>query len=532
MKSISYSIRFIVTSTIIAMGILGLCLTMVSSEIYRNNAVKNHKATIEKLVDISSNRLLLELTDQARKMGSSHQQEPAFKTALKNNDHAALEESLNTQFHRVFVTAKILNLEKIILLNKEFSFLSETTEGNTILNWQDIECPGLFERARQAKGADRLKTKSGICNHNEKTYHIVILPVGGLILKGYMMIITDPVNNLKTIENDIGMPVKLIYNNETVVYKSQNWDEVSNSNDYIIADYHLKNSNDSVSLHIEIIENIAPFYNKLPNTRIVIMAITSIVTFIAIFTAIIIINITTLNPLNRITNLLSLIRNDKKRLSDKIEVTGTYEVRQLAISFNEMTSEMEELHDKMEEMAYTDQLTNLPNRHLFNEKLQKIISHQQFKKKGFAVLMMDLNKFKPINDTFGHKAGDKILCEVGRRLKSVLRTNDSILRIDNIQAADEEYKDENTIARLGGDEFTAIIANITDRETAKIVAEKITLAMQQPFEIENHQLDVGICIGIALYPQDSRDPSDLLHKADIAMYIAKENTNYYAFYNE
>ena len=514
------------------MGILGLCLAMVSSEIYRNNALNNHKATIEKLIDISSNRLLLELTNQATKMGQSHQQEASFKTALKNNDPAALEGSLNSQFHRVFVTAKILTLAKIVLLHKDFSFLAETTEDNTIPNWEDIECSGLFEKARQAKGADRLKTKSGICNYNEKTYHVVILSVGGLSVKGYMIIITDPVNKLKIIENDIGMPVRLIYNNDEVAYKSQNWDEVSSSNEYLIADYHLKDSNDNISLHIEIIESIIPFYNKLPNTRILIMVITSILTLIAILAAIIIINVTTLNPLNRITNQLSLIRQDKTRLSDKIEVTGTYEVRQLAISFNEMTSEMEELHDKMEEMAYTDQLTNLPNRHLFNEKLQQIINHQKLKDKGFALLMMDLNKFKSINDTFGHKAGDKILRDVGIRLKNVLRTNDSILRIENIKAADEVYKNENTIARLGGDEFTAIIANLTDREVAKIVAEKITLAMQQPFEIENQQLNVGICIGIALCPHDATDHSDLLHKADIAMYSAKENKKQYAFYNE
>ena len=238
---------------------------------------------------------------------------------------------------------------------------------------------------------------------------------------------------------------------------------------------------------------------------------------------------TTLTPLSKITRQLSLIRKDKDHLNDKLEVKGTSEICQLAISFNEMTSQMEGLYGKMEEMAYTNQLTSLPNRHMFNEKLHSIISNLQSTGHGFALLMMDLNKFKPINDSLGHKVGDKVLQEVGKRLKIVLRKNDNILKIDHDTTA---TKEDNSIARLGGDEFTAIITDINNAENAKIVAEKIIHAMQETFEIDHHQLNISISIGIALCPQDACTDTELLHKADVAMYYSKNNQAHYAFYNE
>ena len=529
MKSYRYSIRVIVILTIIFMGLQGLALALLSGNIHREHSIQNHKTTIGKLITIRTDQLLEDLTNKARELGQSQQQEPEFKLALKNKDIKTLEVILNSHFHRYFVTAGILKLEKIIILNKDFSFLAESTEGDTALAPQGISCPEILYKARIAKGPDRLKIKSGICDNNEKTYHMVISPIGGLILKGYIVVITDPVNNLLAIENDLGMSMKFMYNNGTVIYKSDDWDEIKNYQDHLLTEYHLTTSQGETSLHIDTIENIRPLYNKLPHTGILVMAIASLITFIAIVIAIIIIHKPTLNPLSRMTQQLSLIRNNKERLSDKIEVKGTSEIRELAISFNEMTSQLEELYGQMEEMAFTDQLTNLPNRHLFNDKLYNIIRGLQFTGNNFALLMMDLNKFKPINDTYGHKAGDKVLQEVGKRLKNVLRASDSILRIDKDGIKDGK---EGTVARLGGDEFAAILTGIDNADNAKIVAVKIIHAMKEPFIIENHQLDVGISIGIALYPDDAENDDDLLHKADIAMYEAKNNQQHYSFYKE
>ncbi|MCW8855099.1 MAG: sensor domain-containing diguanylate cyclase [Gammaproteobacteria bacterium] len=529
MKSFNYSIRFIITLTIIFMGIQGLILSLLSSDIHREHAISNHKSTIEKLVKIRTDQILINLTDKARELGLSQQQEPVFKQALKNKDIKTLEKIMNSHFHRYFVTAGILKLEKILVLNKDFSLLAESTEGNTSLVQYDIACPRIIDRAQQAKGPDRLKIKSGVCENREKTYHMVITPIGGLILKGYIVIITDPVNNLLAMENDFGMAMKFMYDNGTSIYKSDNWDIIKNDNNFLLTDYHLSTNFGKTSLHIETIENIKPLYNKMPHTRILVMASASLITFIAIIISLIIIHKTTLKPLNQMSKLLLSIRNDKNMLGQMIEVKGTTEIRELAISFNDMSSQLDELYMRMEDMAYTDQLTDLPNRHLFNNKLHKIIRGLQFTGNNFALLMMDLNKFKPINDTYGHKVGDKVLQEVGKRLKNVLRTSDSLLRIDKDGINEEK---EGTVARLGGDEFAAILTGIDNSNNAKIVAEKIIYAMREPFMIDDYKLNVGISIGIALYPHDANNDDDLLHNADTAMYNAKSNHKHYSFYKK
>ena len=529
MKSYRYSIRAIIILTIIFMGLQGLAMALLSGNIHSEHSIRNHKTTIKKLITIRTNQLLENLTNKASELGQSQQQEPEFKAALKSKDINILETILNSHFNRYFVTAGILKLEKIIILNKDFSFLAESTEGNSNLARQDFACPEILSKARHAKGSNRLKIKSGICDNNGKTYHMVITPIGGLIIKGYLLIITDPVNNLLAIENDLGMSMRFMYDDNTVIYKSDSWDNIQQNQDHLLTDYHLTTSKGKTSLHIDTIEYIKPLYNKLPHTGILVMAISSLITFITIIIAIIIIHKTTLSPLSKMSRLLSLIRNDKKRLSDKIAVKGTSEIRELAISFNEMTSQLDELYMRMEEMAFTDQLTSLPNRHLFNKKLHDIIKGLQSTGNSFALLMMDLNKFKPINDTYGHKIGDKVLQEVGKRLKNVLRTSDSLLRVDKNGIKDGK---DGTVARLGGDEFAAILTGIDNADNARIVAEKITHAMLEPFMIESHRLDLGISVGIALYPLDATDEDDLLHKADTAMYEAKNSQKHYLFYKE
>ena len=526
MKLPSSSIRVIVSVTIIIMGLIGLALALLSGNLYREHSIKNHKVTIEKLISIKADQLLVDLTNKSRELGLSQQHETEFKVALKNKNIKLIETILDSHFHRYFVTAGILKLEKLIVLNREFSFLAESTEGDTDLVKFSLACPEVLKEASKSKGADRLKIKSGICENNGKTYHVVITPIGGLRLKGFMVVITDPVSNLLVMEKDFGMAMKFMYDNGPVIYKSKSWDEIKNNKEFLLTDFHVITSQGETNLHIETIENIVPLYNQLPPTRTIVLLSASTITIIVIILALFIIHKLALLPLSKITNQLSLIRNNKERLSDKIAVKGTSEIRQLAVGFNEMTSQLDELYEKMEEMAYMDHLTSLPNRHMFNETLHNIVSGLQTSEGGFALLMMDLNKFKPINDSLGHKAGDKVLQEVGERLSNVLRSNDSLLRIGD----DVKGVEEGTFARLGGDEFAAIISHISSAETARVVAEKITHAMQAPFIIENHTLNVGISIGVALYPDDATSDSDLLHKADIAMYVSKNSSNNYTFF--
>ena len=166
---------------------------------------------------------------------------------------------------------------------------------------------------------------------------------------------------------------------------------------------------------------------------------------------------------------------------------------------------------KIRHQALHDQLTQLPNRMLFDDRLSVALSAQRHPSQG-AVLFLDLDRFKVINDTLGHPLGDRLLQEATQRLLSCLRQ-------------------EDTLARWGGDEFTVLLPNLAHSEDVALVVQRILDIMQPPFLLNGHELHVTLSIGVALYPQDGKDEATLLRNADAALYRAKEQgRNTYQFY--
>lgn len=163
-------------------------------------------------------------------------------------------------------------------------------------------------------------------------------------------------------------------------------------------------------------------------------------------------------------------------------------------------------------MAYHDALTDLPNRSLLNDRLTQALVHARRNKQMLAVMFIDLDRFKTINDTLGHAIGDQLLQSVAKRLVNLLREGD-------------------TVARMGGDEFILLLPGITQAESAAKIAYKILEAFKPSFYFNDHELHVTSSIGIALYPDDGEDAETLLKNADTAMYRAKEQgRNNYQFY--
>ncbi|MEG4854262.1 CHASE2 domain-containing protein [Microcoleus sp. B5-D4] len=173
---------------------------------------------------------------------------------------------------------------------------------------------------------------------------------------------------------------------------------------------------------------------------------------------------------------------------------------------------LEQKNAELSHQAYHDALTGLPNRQMFYECLHRSLEIASSNQELVALLFLDLDGFKSINDTLGHNVGDLLLKTVASRLKKCLRGSD-------------------TISRLGGDEFTVILPAIPGSEEAAKVAEKICDAIMQPFILEEHTVSVTTSIGISLYPIDGQEPEILVKNADVAMYRAKERgKNQYHFY--
>lgn len=173
-------------------------------------------------------------------------------------------------------------------------------------------------------------------------------------------------------------------------------------------------------------------------------------------------------------------------------------------------TERERAEEAIQHLAYFDPLTGLPNRTRFHEIAQRAILAGQYEGKPVAVLVMDLDRFKEINDTLGHHRGDFVLQQVGLRLKKALRPTDAI-------------------ARLGGDEF-GVVLPIAAPEDAFVVAQKLLKVMESPFDIEGLPINIEPSIGIAVYPDHGESADSLLQRADVAMYVSKKGGRGYTLY--
>jgi len=166
----------------------------------------------------------------------------------------------------------------------------------------------------------------------------------------------------------------------------------------------------------------------------------------------------------------------------------------------------------LQHQAMFDSLTNLPNRALFADRLQQAILVGRRETQPFALIAMDLDRFKEINDTLGHHIGDQVLVQVAERMRACLRESD-------------------TVARMGGDEFSVLLPTVTQIEGAEAVAKKILTAFKQPLDVGGRNLDIGASLGIVMFPQHGEDADKLMREADAAMYNAKRTHGGFKVYS-
>ncbi|MCB1731348.1 MAG: EAL domain-containing protein [Halieaceae bacterium] len=187
--------------------------------------------------------------------------------------------------------------------------------------------------------------------------------------------------------------------------------------------------------------------------------------------------------------------------------------------------------DRLRYLAYYDPLTSLPNRRSFNEQLSRILKRSQRRNSNAALMFIDLDHFKRINDSIGHGRGDRLLVEIAKRLTMELREDDAINYLSEDDPDDDAVSPE--IARLGGDEFTVVLSDVEDTMHVERVASRILATLSEPIALQSHNPVVTPSIGIAIFPHDGKDPDTLVRNADTAMYVAKaEGRACYRFYDE
>ncbi len=188
---------------------------------------------------------------------------------------------------------------------------------------------------------------------------------------------------------------------------------------------------------------------------------------------------------------ISAIRNDAGQVTNYVAIFSDISI-------------MKRSEERLAHLASHDPLTDLPNRLLFQDRLKLAIRRAHRMGHGVAVLFLDLDGFKAVNDTLGHPMGDKLLQIVARRLSDCVR-------------------DVDTVARLGGDEFIVILENVQEPEDVEQIARKILGALREPIAIDGHEASVTASIGVSLFPEDAENTAELVSNADAAMYRAKDN---------
>jgi diguanylate cyclase (GGDEF)-like protein len=201
----------------------------------------------------------------------------------------------------------------------------------------------------------------------------------------------------------------------------------------------------------------------------------------------------------------------EERFDTEVSVQGSEDISQLVVGFNSMIGELrlrglakQKAEAKLQQMALIDELTGLPNRRLLFDRLTQGLARARRENSRMALLFIDLDGFKLVNDTLGHSVGDTLLYEVAKRLQARSRESD-------------------TVARIGGDEFSIILDHIQENDDANRVAKGLLDALRQPFQIDDHSVQIGASIGISIFPDHGDEGGYLLQQADCAMYAAKKS---------
>ncbi|VAW93994.1 diguanylate cyclase/phosphodiesterase (GGDEF & EAL domains) with PAS/PAC sensor(s) [hydrothermal vent metagenome] len=512
MPKLQSSMRASLGLTVLVMGLLGMMLAVATGEAYQRLALDNQRESFVSLAKLKIQEITENLAQDSVELGLNAQATPGFHQAVINKDSTHLSLQLDEHFHRAFVTLGRVKLIKMYAYDKEFRLISSSKKGDRTLPDNKPVCTGLLSKIASRSKTARLKPDSELCRTGMRPVLATIVPVGGLQIKGYLQLIIDPTPNFAKADSGLGTPLKLTGLDKAIHYQSANWPKKLNKN-ILLAEYSLFTPKNQQLFNLTFASNIAELRKQLSTTRNFIFSIAAIIMLGTTLIALLMLQRTALSPLNTLTNHLRRVQKDKSLLGTKVVVSGNSEIVELATDFNNMSGELSTLYRTLENMAFTDALTGMPNRVLFYDRLEQITMSASRYKTQFALMMMDLNRFKNINDTLGHHIGDRLLKTVGERLQTILRESD-------------------TVARLGGDEFAALLPAIDHDEGVTIVAEKIVNALNKPIAVEGHNLSIGISIGLVRCPRDGDKTTLLMQHADVAMYHAKRKGLGYVFYDK
>ncbi len=521
---------------VILLSLLSMGLVMVAWNVYSEFLLENNEHVARERITRESMLVLTNVENIAESVGMYTQHQPAFRHAFRDRDSSALAVALDDQFHQYQVSVGNLKLVQFYVYDAEFQLLASSNLGPPVSNASETICHDGIETVSRRQGSDQLKILSGICPSQGGGYSTMILPVGGLRHKGYLQLVYDPYYALKSLEKSLAMPLAIISVTDDVIYRSSSWRATSDSKDVVVAGVWLRDINGLPISRLQVQQDLRDLMGRAADARNRLLLLAGGVTLLMLILALWGLQMTTVKPIRELIDQLNLVRKDRHHLRSPLTLSGNTEVKELLQVFNNMSADLSRLYDEYEEAAFIDQLTSLPNRTLFLDRLRQMILLSKRKGEHFGIMLLDLDGFKEINDALGHQVGDKLLQQIAERLKMTIRASSTIARVVEEVTVDgftsqAVRQSELTLARLGGDEFAILLPNLQGVEGAVTVAKRIADALVPHAEIDGNSIVVAGTLGIAMFPEHGEDAEALLRRADIALYVAKHIHSDFSIYD-
>jgi diguanylate cyclase (GGDEF)-like protein len=500
--------RVTLVATFVSMVALALGLAVVSGRIFRTHAIDSERGSIVEHLRIAAantrRRFDLEATVLARAL-SEH-------SNLATASIPRSREELRRALERIPLYYALAAPGPMLVGLSVYDAKLEPLAHHAVVNDAADAAAAACQRLRGSVAAESTRAGwrlvSGYCLGHGRVYYATYVPIGDPA-GAYLEVIADFASGLASIEDATGLPARLSLADGTLLAQSSNWPATDAAATTIVAAHTIDISGGGLVL--EVVKDEQAFFDKLERTQYAVFFAAVAISLLVMLVALAFVEKTVIGPFRSLLEQLRGTTRDESQLGKRAEVKGNAEVAELARSFNDMTGRLEGLYQNLERMAFTDPLTQLPNRSLLQDHLGQAVAAARTDSRTLALFVMDLDRFKEINDTLGHHVGDALLQQVAIRLRAKLR-------------------DTDVIARTGGDEFAVIMPSVT-RKQADMAARMLLQSLRAPFMVDGHHLDVGTSVGIALYPDHGVDAPILFQRADVAMYAAKQNGGGHMFYD-
>lgn len=505
------SMRVSLVVTVLTIGFFGLAVTLLTANSYRQQAVEERRTALAEDLRQALERIGQERLSEAGAIQLVLLADPGWESAWRGTRPVELAGRIDRLVRRYRDTRPDTRVQHVNVLDEHLEAMASIPVANTA-----GQAPGPTRCVTQARTAhdtrsSPLKIVTGHCLVDGLVVYGVYLPFTVAGKPGTLEVVSEWLGGHRSIEQSLAGPLRLSRQDGSALYQSPGWASLDDESGVVRARQVLPALTPGASgLVMEVRRDVSALdaaFNRNQHAALLLAAICLVV---MCYIGLLVLDKTAIGPLQALTARLRGILKDRSQLGQTVTVGGNAEVVELEVVFNDMTRRLKDLYENLERLAFTDALTALPNRAVFHDRLQQMILTARRDQKSFALCIMDIDRFKDINDTLGHPVGDALLKQVAERLRSRLR-------------------DSDTVARLGGDEFAVLLPSV-ERQHAAMAARMLLQSLRVPFTLDDRSLDIGASVGIVLYPDHGADADILIQRADVAMYVAKHAGGGYAFY--